>query len=149
MGSRSQAGSRSLGQKPSDAVTDLLLDTSPVIDLQRRDSATQAFLDNARSVGIRLWGTPVLLAEYYSGVLLGEGPRIDQFLASLHYFPITNAIGLHAAAYRYEFRRRGIQLQTADTLVAACARSIGADLLTGNLKDFPMTDIRVVAIPKF
>lgn len=129
-------------------MTDLLLDTSPVIDLERRDSATQAFLHNARSRGVRLWGTPVLTAEYYSGVPPGEVPQVDEFLASLHYVTITVPVGLLAAAYRLDFRRRGVQLQTADSLVAACARTIGADLLTSNLKDFPMTDIRVLSIPR-
>ena len=129
-------------------MTALLLDTSPVIDLQHDDKATWSYFYAAVANRTRLWGTPVLIAEFYSGVLLGEHPRVDEILSLLRYVSITPGIGHQSARYRYDFARRGIQLQTADTLVAACARSIGADLLTGNVKDFPMTDIRVVGVPK-
>jgi predicted nucleic acid-binding protein len=129
-------------------VTVLLLDTSPVIDLQHEDKVMWAYFDEAVANRTRLWGTPVLIAEFYSGVLLGEHPRVDELLSLLRYVSITPGIGHQSARYRYDFARRGIQLQTADTLVAACARSIGADLLTSNLKDFPMTDIRVLGVPR-
>jgi predicted nucleic acid-binding protein len=40
-----------------------------------------------------------------------------------------------------------VTIQTADALVAGTARAHGAILLTDNVRDFPMIDIKVAAPP--
>jgi predicted nucleic acid-binding protein len=58
-------------------------------------------------------------------------------------WPITGVAARRAGSYRHAFARRGVQLTTADTLIAAVARTARATLVTRNRKDFPMNDILV------
>jgi len=50
---------------------------------------------------------------------------------------------MHAGQDRYSFARRGRTLSITDMLVAATAREHQAILVTGNVKDYPMTDIDI------
>jgi predicted nucleic acid-binding protein len=55
---------------------------------------------------------------------------------------VTQAIGRQAAAYLRQYRRSH-NLELGDALVAATAANAGVELVTRNLKHYPMTDIRV------
>jgi predicted nucleic acid-binding protein len=56
---------------------------------------------------------------------------------------MTSAAALRAGTYRFDFKRRGQTLATADALIAAMAREYEAVLLTENPRHFPMDDIEV------
>lgn len=56
----------------------------------------------------------------------------------------TREAAKRAGRYQADWARRGRTLHLADTLVAGTARAHGALLVTDNLTDFPMRDIRVV-----
>ncbi|HYT79319.1 MAG TPA: hypothetical protein VEQ37_08695 [Actinomycetota bacterium] len=52
---------------------------------------------------------------------------------------------LHAlllGRYQAEFQRRGVTIHTPDVLLAGTARVHGAIILTDNIADFPMRDVR-------
>jgi predicted nucleic acid-binding protein len=48
-----------------------------------------------------------------------------------------------AGQYHAEWARQGRTIHTADALVAGTARAHSAVLLTHNIEDFPMRDLRV------
>lgn len=120
-----------------------MLDTSSLIDIERGFPFALAFLADAQRADDELLTCDIIVAEYYSGRGYGEMPSMDRLLAGLRFVVIDFAVALTAADYRREFARRGIQLTTMDTLIAAAARSMGATLVTHNMKDFPMTDLSV------
>ena len=62
----------------------------------------------------------------------------DEFFASLTFCPISYAASIQAGKWRSDFRSRGIQLSTTDTLVAAVADDLGAIVVTSNVKHYPM-----------
>jgi predicted nucleic acid-binding protein len=68
-------------------------------------------------------------------------------LNRLRYVETTREAAMRAGRYQAEFERRGRTVHTADALVAGTARAHGAILLTDNVRDFPMTDIRFEVPP--
>ena len=48
-----------------------------------------------------------------------------------------------AGRYQADWSQRGQTIHTADALIAGTARTHGAVLVTHNLADFPMRDVRV------
>jgi predicted nucleic acid-binding protein len=68
-------------------------------------------------------------------------------LNRLRFLETTREAAQRAGRYQAEFEKRGRTIHTADALVAGTARAHGAVLLTDNVRDFPMRDIRVEAPP--
>lgn len=54
---------------------------------------------------------------------------------------------VRAGRYQAFFQQRGRTIRTADALIAGTARAHGAIVLTDNLRDFPMTDLKIEAQP--
>lgn len=124
-------------------MTRYLLDTTCLIALARRASAAERVLRELAEASHSLGACGITVGELYSGMRHGAQPDVDDFVAGLRYWPITFGDAVRAGQYRYEYRRRGAQLTMTDTLIAAVARRAGATILTENLKDFPMDDVRV------
>lgn len=55
----------------------------------------------------------------------------------------TREAAERAGRYQADWARRGKTLHLADALVAGTARAHGAVLVTDNVVDFPMRDLRV------
>lgn len=56
---------------------------------------------------------------------------------------ISNEIALYAGKLRFEYKRKGITLSTNDTLIAATAIKGNYQLITRNLKHFPMPQLKI------
>lgn len=65
----------------------------------------------------------------------------------LRFLETGREAAVRAGRYQAAFQKRGQTIHTADALVAGTARAHGAILLTDNVRDFPMTDIKVEAPP--
>ncbi len=87
----------------------------------------------------------VVVAEFYFGLAPQERIRWSEFLDSLLFWQETLEVAKQAGIWRYEFARRGISLSTPDLLVAAVAHVNNAVLVTNNLRDFPMEEIRLLS----
>jgi predicted nucleic acid-binding protein len=88
----------------------------------------------------------IQLAEYMAGVAPANRDAQQQFLRAFVVWEISPRAALRAGAYRYDFARRGVQLGTADALIAAVAWEHSAILVTANARHFPMTDIRIFTL---
>jgi predicted nucleic acid-binding protein len=68
-------------------------------------------------------------------------------LSRLRFLETTREASVRAGRYQAEFDKRGRTIHTADALVAGTARAHGAILLTDDVGDFPMRDVRVDSPP--
>lgn len=141
------AGGGSLGEKdPEHGVARLslyLLDTTVLIAHLRGDSAATELLLDLVAGNHSLGTTCVNVAEVERGVRPKERKAVTALLTRLRFLETTREAAVRAGRYQAEHEKRGRTIHTADALVAGTARAHGAILLTDNVGDFPMRDVRV------
>jgi predicted nucleic acid-binding protein len=125
-----------------------LLDTTVLIAHMRGDDAVTSLLLDLLADRHLLGTSCVNVAEVERGIRPKERKAADLLLSRLRYLETTREAATRAGRYQAELGRRGVTIHTADALVAGTARSHGAILLTDNVGDFPMRDIRVEAPPE-
>lgn len=120
-----------------------LLDTTVLIDALRGRAAA----DRIRRLRGEGDDVPFVCAinaeEILRGTREGEEGAVSRLFDGLRFAPLGRAEGQRAGGWRREYAARGIALSQADCLIAAAAVGVGARLVTGNPKDFPMADLRV------
>ena len=87
----------------------------------------------------------VNVSEVERGIRPKERKAATDLLSRLHFLETTREAAVRAGRYQAEFERRGRTIHTADALIAGTARAHGAILVTDNVRDFPMRDIRIQA----
>jgi tRNA(fMet)-specific endonuclease VapC len=113
-----------------------LLDTSVCIDLLRgREPAVR--LPPVASCAL----SSITVAELEVGVRRSVRPEkqraaVDAFVALFRVLPWDAAAAGHYGEIRVALERRGVAIGPLDLLIAAHARSVGAALVTGNLREF-------------
>jgi predicted nucleic acid-binding protein len=85
----------------------------------------------------------VNLAEIEAGLRQRERRKAEAVLGRLRFLVTTREAALRAGRYQAEWARKGRTIETPDALVAGTARGHGAVLVTHNMSDFPMRDLRV------
>lgn len=116
----------------------LVVDTSVLIDHLRGDPRALAVLRDAVAAAHELWSVTVVRTEILAGARPDEMDRISALLAQLRWVDVTVEVADAAGdlAARYLRSHRGVD--TVDYLVAAATESLGARLLTLNVRHFPM-----------
>jgi len=106
----------------------IVLDTTVLIDILRGWPAGQRVL-GLREAGDQPATTAISAAirRLFDGLLILTIGRAEAELAG---------------GWRGEHASRGVTLHQADCLIAACAVVAGAQLATGNPKDFPMLEVQ-------
>lgn len=66
--------------------------------------------------------------------------ELARFLAPLELVDFDEVAAEHAANIRADLERRGLKIGGIDFLIAGHARSLGAVLVTGNLREFSRVD---------
>jgi tRNA(fMet)-specific endonuclease VapC len=125
-------------------VTRFLLDTTVLIAHLRGDEDVARFLLDLVGAGHVVGVCCVNVAEIERGIRPRERKAAEALLARLAYLPTTQEAAVRAGRYMAELARRGRTLHLADALVAATARTHGAVLVTDDVADFPMRDLRMV-----
>ena len=122
-----------------------LLDTTVLIGhLRGNEAITRMLLDLL--AGRHSLGTScVNVAEVERGIRPKERKAATDLLSRLHFLETTREAAVRAGRYQAEFERRGRTIHTADALIAGTARAHGAILVTDNVRDFPMRDLRIRA----
>ncbi len=105
------------------------------------------FLLGLVAEGHALGTSCVNVAEVGRGLHPKERRAAMTLLDRLDFFETTREAGQRAGRYQAEFQRQGRTIHTADALIAGTARVHGAILITDNLDDFPMADVRTEAPP--
>lgn len=126
-------------------MTRYLLDTDVLINASKHRDPDRAWILGHIRGGDSLTVCAVTLAEFYSGLPRGRDTLFDAFIDQLPVIDVTAELALTAGGYRYSYARQGVQLATADCLIAAAAVHAGATLVTYNGKDYPMPEVTALA----
>ena len=117
-----------------------LLDTDSCVFILRRTSS--ALLERIRAVPLEHQAMSVVtLAELQYGVRVSTRKQanqdaVDLLLRHLTVLDLTRDAALHYAEIRADLRQKGQLIGANDLLIAAHARSLGATVVTNNVKDF-------------
>jgi predicted nucleic acid-binding protein len=120
----------------------LLLDTTVLIDALRGRPVAER-VRGLREEGQLPWICAINVEEVLRGTRDREEPLVLRFLEGMRLAPLGREEGLRAGRWRREHARDGITLNQADCLIAAAAVGIGARLVTGNPRHFPMDGLDV------
>ena len=126
-------------------LTVYLLDTTVLIGYLRGTEDVSPTLLQLLSEGHTLATSCVNVAEVERGLRPRERRQGEALTDRLRFLVTNREAARRAGRYQADWARRGRTIHTADALVAGTARAHGAVLVTHNVADFPMTDVRVVA----
>jgi predicted nucleic acid-binding protein len=88
----------------------------------------------------------VTIAEVYSGLSDKRRDTWESWIMALSYWHIGYDVAVQAGRYRKAASEAGRTLAVTDSLLAALAHDHGATLLSSNIKDYPMKDVRVLSL---
>jgi hypothetical protein len=69
---------------------------------------------------------------------------VDGVLAAFDYWQIEGPVARLAGQYRWQLARRGRQFDIQDMLIGAHARYLDETLVTDNIRDFPIPDLKLL-----
>ena len=124
-----------------------LLDASVLIDWLKGRRQAAELLEELVRRGEVLAVNAIAIAETFSGFSAEERERAEPVLQTLEFWDIDLEVAKLAGAYRYTYARMGRPLSVPDVLMAAHAVARGATLITGNVRDFPMPELRLEKLP--
>jgi predicted nucleic acid-binding protein len=115
-----------------------LLDTSVAIDHLRGLPPAVDLLSGLIEAEEVLLASEVVRFELLAGVRKGEAEMLEQFFSALSWVPVGEEVSRAAGALAQGHRRAHSGIDDADYLIAATALLLEADLLTTNVRHFPM-----------
>lgn len=121
-----------------------LLDTDILIDYFHGHQASLDFMADQLQAGETVAISVVTLTEFFGGMRAGEEARTERLLNLFNILPVDEAVARQAGTYLRQFRRSH-RLELGDALIAATAQIHQAELMTRNLKHYPMPDLTVTA----
>lgn len=116
----------------------VLVDTSVFVDHLRDDPRAVALMERLFTQEDRVWAATPTRTEIIAGLLPHELEPMQRLFAVTSWIDIDSSLADAAGrlAQRYHASHGGID--TVDYLIAAAAQSLGASLLTLNVRHFPM-----------
>jgi len=120
-----------------------VLDSTVLIGYLRDTPSIASGLRQRLGDGHTLATTCANLAEVERGLHPRERRRAAAFLDRLRFLVTNREAARRAGRYQADWAKRGRTIHTPDALIAGTTRVHGAVLLTHNLDDFPMPDLRV------
>ncbi|MFL5796796.1 MAG: type II toxin-antitoxin system VapC family toxin [Actinomycetota bacterium] len=115
-----------------------LVDTTIAVDHLRGAPAATNLLAESISEGETLVASEITRFELLAGVRRSELAALEAFFSSLAWAPIDEEISRVAGTLAQRLRRSHGGIDDADYLIAATAMVLEADLLTTNVRHFPM-----------
>ena len=120
----------------------VILDTDVLIDVLRGREAIRAFLLEVTRDAVPCCSV-ISVAELCAGLRPAEEEPTRALLDALVIVPVTREIAEVAGRFKRTTRSRRLEL--ADCLIAATAFVERAVVATGNIKDYPMAEVSVLA----
>jgi predicted nucleic acid-binding protein len=115
-----------------------LLDTSVAIDHLRGSPPAVDLLNELIEAGESLLASEVVRFELLAGVREQEVEALEQFFSAISWVPVGEEVARAAGSLAQRHRRSHSGIDDADYLIAATALLLEADLLTTNVRHFPM-----------
>lgn len=86
----------------------------------------------------------IITAEVYSGLREQERERAQRLFRPLDYWVIEFGTARLAGELRMQYQQLGRTLAVTDALIAAQAIARDATLVTDNVRDFPMPELKIL-----
>jgi hypothetical protein len=115
-----------------------LLDTTVAVDHLRGRHAAVDLLKGLVEHDETLAASEVVRFELVSRVRDEELPALEQFFSAVSWIPVGEDVARAAGELARNHRRAHSGIDDADYLIAATALLLEADLLTTNVRHFPM-----------
>jgi predicted nucleic acid-binding protein len=115
-----------------------LLDTTVAIDHLRGDQAATDLLRDLVENDETLAASEVVRFELVAGVRDDELPALEHFFSAVSWLSVGEDVARAAGELARKHRRSHSGIGDADYLIAATALLLEADLLTTNVRHFPM-----------
>lgn len=115
-----------------------LLDTSVAVDHLRGTPPAVDLLSGLVEAEESLLASEVVRFELLAGVREKEVEALEQFSSAISWVPVGEEVARAAATLAQRHRRSHSGIDDADYLIAATALLLEADLLTTNVRHFPM-----------
>jgi predicted nucleic acid-binding protein len=115
-----------------------LLDTSVAIDHLRGSPPAVGLLRGIAEADEPLLASEIVRFELLAGARRNEIEALEQFCSAVSWVPIGEEVARAAASLAQRHRRAHSGIDDADYLIAATTLLLEADLLTTNVRHFPM-----------
>lgn len=115
-----------------------LLDTSVAIDHLRGLPPAVDLLSGLIEAEESLLASEVVRFELLAGVREKEVEVLEQFFSAISWVPVGEEVSRTAGSLAQRHRRAHSGIDDADYLIAATALLLDAELLTTNVRHFPM-----------
>jgi len=115
-----------------------LVDTTIAVDHLRGAPAATDLLAALISEGETVVASEITRFELLAGVRKGELEALEAFFSSLAWAPIDEEISSAAGTLANRLRSSHSGIDDADYLIAATSMVLEAELLTTNVRHFPM-----------
>lgn len=86
----------------------------------------------------------ISISEFLAGATPDESQKIEPLIEKLGALPVDLAVARVAANYRRQYTSKSKTPYLLDCLLAATAKIYNLTLLTHNVQDYPMTDIKIL-----
>jgi hypothetical protein len=117
-----------------------LLDTTVAIDHLRGAEAARALIRALIAEDERIAASETVRYELIAGVRADELDALEAFLSTLTWFPVREDVARAAGSLARYYRSSHAGIDDLDYLIAATALLLEAELLTTNVKHFPMLE---------
>ena len=115
-----------------------LLDTTVAVDHLRGDRRATQLLERLAGEREPLLASELTRFELLAGMRPVELEPTESFMGALTWVPVDEGIARLAGSMAAECRNAHSGIDAIDYLIAATASVVGADLLTTNVRHFPM-----------
>ena len=116
----------------------ILLDTTIAVDHLRGDDRAASLLERLANKGEPLLASELSRFELLAGMRPEELDATERFMDALSWVPVNEEIARLAGSMAADYRRSHSGIDAIDYVIAATATVTGADLLTTNVRHFPM-----------
>ncbi|MGA8017209.1 MAG: type II toxin-antitoxin system VapC family toxin [Candidatus Dormiibacterota bacterium] len=117
-----------------------LLDTSVAVDHLRGHAAATSLLEGLVGSGEAVAGSELTRFELLAGVHPREVELLETFFAAIEWVPVTEEVARRAGDYARVYRGSHQGIGVVDYVVAGTVSALGAELVTMNVRHFPMFD---------
>lgn len=117
-----------------------LIDTTIAVDHLRGNAEAHGLLASLLEADQQLAASEIVRFELLAGVREKEMASLEEFFEIFDWIPVNESITRTAADMARKFKRAFNGIDDADYLIAATSIYLDAELLTTNLKHFPMLD---------
>jgi predicted nucleic acid-binding protein len=121
-----------------------LIDTDVAIDHFHGHRQAFDYFEQTLAEGEILAMSVVSVTEILAGMRKGEQERTEKLFSLFVVIDIDEQIARKAGEYLNEFRLTK-RVELGDALIAATAHVAGAELITRNIKHYPMRDLQIAA----